>query len=55
MDKFRYFLQKKIVLRKHLLLVHTQFDSTGGLLDILVLLGPSPEDVAKQASAALGR
>ena len=24
-------------------------------MDVLVLLGPSPEDVAKQASAALGR
>ena len=27
----------------------------GGLLDMLVILGPTPEDVAKQASAALGR
>jgi len=31
------------------------YRTIGGLLDILVLLGPSPEDVAKQASAALGR
>ena len=29
--------------------------SAGGLLDLIVLLGPSPEDVTKQASAALGR
>ena len=30
-------------------------DLAGGLLDILVILGPTPEDVAKQVSAALGR
>ena len=30
-------------------------DIAGGLLDMLVILGPTPEDVAKQASAALGR
>ena len=30
-------------------------DLAGGLLDMLVILGPTPEDVAKQASAALGR
>ena len=33
----------------------THYDSAGGLLDVLVVLGPSPEDVAKQTSAALGR